>query len=223
MNLLWTSLFRPIFLSVFVATLFFVSQNNVCADELTEENYQMSKGKMSVVLVAVNWGRQWGCGKYENAQLVSLTFELFPNSSAVVDGYSSLELKTPSRLFIKPEFVNHAFILTPGQYALTSFSVKAAKSRNDVGHFNATKKDLVKEGIPNGGTFTIGAGEVVYIDNFFLDCYYNPVPWRYYSEGRDGFSRHVAEFKQQYKFLGDKEVTYRHFKTKNFGNDYELP
>lgn len=64
MNLLWTSLFRPVFLSVFVTTLFFVSQNNVCADELTEENYQMSKGKMGVVLVAVNWGRQWGCGKY---------------------------------------------------------------------------------------------------------------------------------------------------------------
>ena len=196
---------------------------NATGEELTAKNYENNKNTMGVVLVAVNWGRQWQCGKYENAQLESLEFERLADNDKAKHQPSVLALKSPSRIFVKPEFKNYGFLIEPGQYALADFSVKVAKSVRDVGYINARKEELVKNGVAEGGSFAVGAGEVVYIGNFFLDCYQEPMPWRYYSQGKDGFGKHVAEFKEEYQFLADKKVIFRLFKTQSFGKDYELP
>ena len=195
-----------------------------CTEELTEKSYEKNKNTMGVVLVAVNWGRQWQCGKYENAQLERLRFERFPDNGEIKDEFSFLELKSPSRIFVDPIYRNLGFIVKPGQYAFTDFSVKVAKSVRDVGYINAKKEDLIKDNLPpEGGTFNISAGEVIYIGHFFLDCYYEPIPWRYYPNGRDNFNEYVTEFRKQYKYLADKEIIFRLFKTKHFGIEYELP
>jgi hypothetical protein len=175
--------------------------------ELSEEAYADSGGKHGVILYEINWGRRWGCAGLDNAQLQALTF-------SQGEGAPTLELKTPSRLFVDNRFTAYALLVEPGNYTLTGFDVKVARSTTDVGHLIWNEK--------NGGTFTIGAGEFVYIGHFGLDCAQEPIPWRYYVEGRNEFERYVAGFRERYPFVGDVTVRFGLLDTELFGTAYSL-
>lgn len=125
-------------------------------------------------------------------------------------------LKTPSKLFVKDTSKAYAIIVNPGEYALSGFDVKIAKSSRDVGYLKAGSKELFENGKPTGGTFRVNTGEIVYIGDFGLDCASDPIPWRFYIEKED-FERYIAGFKEEYKFLADKQVIYRLFQTNKFG------
>jgi len=82
---------------------------------------------------------------------------------------------------------------------------------------------LIKDGKPEGGTFTATAGEIVFIGNFFLDCQTGPMLWRFYPEKKEAFQQQVAEYRTKYPFLEADRFRFRLFRSKYFGNDYELP
>jgi len=193
------------------------------AVELKKNDYVKKSNEMGVVLVDVNWGRQWGCGKFENAQLASLKFEQVPLDDEEHDKYSEIKLESPSRLFVKKHFLSHGFMVKPGKYAFTEWSVKVAKSVREVGYFNAGRDKLVDGNNYPGGTFEVGANEIIYIGNIFLDCLQTPIPWRYYTEGKEKFLQHVEQYKTKFGFLKDREITYRLLDTKYFGSSYSLP
>lgn len=193
------------------------------AEELRERRYEQLAAEMGVVLMDVNWGRRWNCAGYENAQLVSLGFENISRESGDSDKFTEIRLQSPSRLFVKPVFLNYGFLVERGTYAFTQWSVKTAKTATDVGYRKAGRKELVEDGVYHGGTFTVGAGEVIYIGNFYLDCYYSPIPWRFYTEGAGDFAAHVRQYKTKYEFLQDATVEFRLLETDNYGTSYVLP
>jgi hypothetical protein len=85
-------------------------------------------------------------------------------------------------LMARPEFVDDAFSVEPGEYPLTAFDVKAARSVRIVGSFRAGRTELIQDGKPVAGSFDLRAGEVVYIGHFATECIEErgePVPWRY--------------------------------------------
>ncbi len=196
--------------------------NNLVASEATAETYTKSGTTKGLVILAINWGRRWNCAGYENAELMSIGFDRLPIKGSA-DTPPEVFLDGPPRLTKKPVFENYALLLEPGEYALTSFDVKAARSVRDVGHFVGKRAQLVENSKPKAGSFHVKAGEIVYIGNFFLDCHEQPMIWRYYTEGRDGFASHMAEVKQRYPFIEPDKVTYRLFRTSTIGRDYELP
>jgi len=205
-----TSLNRIIFI-----TCICIYNSSVQATELTADTYANQKTTKGVVLVAANWGRQWQCGEYENAQLVNLEFTNIKNNE-------KLALDTPTKLSANPEFINYGYIVKPGTYAISAFSVKVAKSVTDVGYIKADKDKLIADGVPNGGTFTVKAGEVSYIGHFFIDCYKEPIPWRYYPEGKEAFNSYVSSIKKQYEYLQDTDITFNILDTSAFGTPYVL-
>lgn len=207
-------------LLVFIACNIF--SGTALSEKLDQEIYSKFKDEKGTVLVAVNWGRLWGCGKFENAQLEKLGFE---SGKATIDSESpgsEILLESPSRVFVDNKFVDYGFIVEPGEYYLSEFSVKVAKSSSDVGYHAAGKDDLVKNGKPEGGMFTVNTGETVYIGHFFLDCYYEPVPWRFYPDGRDAFEEYKRDIKKQFPYIDESSIKFRLFKSKYFGHDYEL-
>jgi hypothetical protein len=107
----------------------------------------------------------------------------------------------------RPEFVDDAFPVEPGEYPLTAFDVKAARSVRIVGSFRAGRTELIQDGKPVAGSFDLRAGEVVYIGHFATECIEErgePVPSRYYVEGAESFKMYL-----------DKVTT--------IGNEYRLP
>ena len=202
-------------LKLIIATIFTVISMQLLAEELSADNYAKSNASKGVVLVAANWGRQWKCGEYENAQLVKLEFTNLENEA-------TLKLETPSKLNVNPEFINYGYLVEPGTYAISSFSVKVAKSTSDVGYFSADKNKLIPDNTPKGGTFNVGAGEVAYIGHFFLDCYKEPIPWRYYPEGKEAFNAYVNSIKKQFAYLKEANILFNILDTTLFGNPYKL-
>lgn len=194
------------------------------AEKLKSGSYKKNKEVMGVVLLDVSWGRRWGCGGYDNAQLASFRFDHVDGAKLNADEkYASILAKPESRLFVDQAFLNHGFLVWPGQYALTEVTIKVARTRNDVFYMVAEKDKLVVDGVYAGGTFHVNAGEVVYIGNFGLDCLESPMIWRYYTDGTENFANHVAEYKQKFRFLEDSNIVYRLFESDTFGQDYELP
>jgi hypothetical protein len=182
---------------------------------LSEKSFNPEQG---VVIVYINWGRTWKCGSYENAQILELTFRKMPLEQST----SQLELVTPSRLMVNPRFERYAYVVAPGEYALTGFDVKVARSVNDVGHFIGDESNLIKEGKPSGGTFNVNAGEVVYIGHFGLDCAVEPFLWRYYARERSDFELVVTKLRESYPVLRDVPVTFRLFSTEMLGKPFSL-
>lgn len=184
--------------------------------DLDEATYRADLG---VILIQINWGRTWNCGQYENAQLQALTFTKSP---ADRPNGVSLELETPSRLFVDNEFLSYAYVVQPGDYLLTAFDVKVARSTTEVIHIKGTRDNLIKGGKPVGGSFTVNPGEVVYIGHFGLDCGAEPFLWRYYIEGRSEFERYIEGFRQKYPFVKHVPVQFRLFSTQVLGSPYAL-
>ena len=183
--------------------------------DLSEDTY---KPDLGVIMIQVNWGRAWKCGQYENAQLQALTFTKSPidNSKQVLD------LKTPSKLFVDNKFLPYAYVVQPGEYVLTAFDVKIARSRTDIVHIRGSTDNLIKDGKPVGGSFTVNPGEIVYVGHFGLDCGAEPFLWRYYIDGRADFERYVDGFREKFPFVKSVPVHFRLFTTQMFGNSYSL-
>lgn len=164
-------------------------------------------------------GPPWKCGQFENAQLQGLTFTKSPidNPNEI-----TLDLKTHSKLFVDNKFLPYAYVIQPGEYQLTAFDVKVARSTTDVMHINGTKDDLIKEGKSVGGSFIVNPGEIVYIGHFGLDCGAEPFLWRYYIDGRPEFESYIAGFRMKHPFIKHVPVQFRLFSTQVLGAPYTL-
>jgi len=190
---------------------------------LDNESYsQLKENEEGVVLLDVNWGRKWACGDYENAQLLTIAFDKLPLVDLSNDVVPDLVLQSPSRIFVQPEFISYAYSIPAGEYAISAISIKVASSILGVGFFVIERDTLLKAGEPLGGTFSVNPGETVFIGNFFLDCTFSPTLWRYYPDSREAFKHQVIDYQNGYPFIELNDVTYRLFKTKEFGYNYEL-
>lgn len=209
---------------IFQASCAFVKIENEVgySNEINKESYIANKEKLGVVLFDARWARQWNCGKYQNAQLVNFSFDKTPISEKPDDAPADIKVGTQSLLSVSPKFESYALLVPPGEYVLSGFKIKIAKSISDVGYWVAGRSHLIKNDKPIGGTFTVAAGETVYIGNFALDCYAGPTLWRYYADGQDGFKKQLSDYKTKYPFLDLTNVKFRLFKTKTIGRDYEL-
>ncbi len=177
------------------------------------------KPDLAVVILQVNWGRAWKCNQYQNAQLQALTFRSIPLDPVE---QKSVDLETPSKLFVDNLYLPYALVVAPGEYALTGFDVKAARSTTDVVHMRGTEENLFREGKPIGGTFTARPGEIVYVGHFGLDCGAEPFLWRFHIDGRKEFEGYVAGFRRAYPFLKDVPVHFRPLSTTLFGSPASL-
>jgi len=203
----------------FVIAALWTLPSLVFAAEPIDLNERSYKTELGVIIIQVNWGRSWKCGQFENAQLQALTFSKSPNDEVEE---VSLELYTPSRLFVDNKFLPYAYVVQPGEYFLTAFDVKVARSMTDVLHISGSKDDLIKDSNPIGGSFTVKPGEIVYIGHFGLDCGAEPFLWRYFIDGREQFEKYIAGFREKYPFVKETPVQFRLFSTKMFGGSYSL-
>lgn len=191
----------------------------VAASEPVALSTDTFKPDLGILIVQVNWGRAWKCGQFENAQLQTLTFTKSPiDDSTPV----SLDLETPSKLLVDNQYLPYVFVVQPGEYVLTGFDVKVARSIRDIAHITGSKETLVKDGKPVGGTFTVNAGEVVYVGHIGIDCGAEPFLWRYYIQDRADFERYVSGFRKKYPFMKDISVQFRLFSTQLFGQPFSL-
>ncbi len=200
-----------------VTTLYMLASCAGIKNEVTSDSYSRNGNEKGVVIMSINWGRKWGCGAFENAQLISFAFDLFKLQKAGDNDPPDLILNTPGRLMVDPVFLHYALLVDPGEYALSAFKIKVARSVSEVGYFGAQRSDLIKEGQPVGGTFKVEAGETVYVGHFFLDCGYTPTLWRYYTEDRKAFNDYMSEIKKRYPFLDLNKAQFRLF-TGPFGS-----
>lgn len=188
--------------------------------EVTTESYLNNKDKGLIVL-SVAWGRTWKCAQFENAQLRAFGFDRLPVQT-MADGVAPEVLIEGSQLYAERQPVNYVLAVDPGEYALTDFTIKAASSVADVKIGRVGRSKLFDGEKPVGGTFHVKAGELVYIGHFGLDCYKEPLIWRYYVEGREGFENYKKSIKRQYSFLDVDEMQFQLLRTSVFGRDYEL-
>jgi hypothetical protein len=189
--------------------------------EVTAESYGNDKSKGLVVLSAI-WGRTWKCAQFENGQLRSFGFDRLP-SQTLADATVPEVLLEGSPLYAERQPVNYVLTLEPGEYGLTTFSIKVASSVTDVKIVGVGRARLFEGRKPIGGTFHVNAGDLVYIGHFGLDCYKEPTIWRYYPEGRDGFDSYRELIKKQYPFLDVDNMQFRLFETSVLGRNYLLP
>jgi len=188
--------------------VFFVTKAFAAQDKLTKKGYEEAGNEKAIILYGLNWGRQWGCSGFDNAQLQNLTFSRIDSVSGELVG-GDIALNNTAKLFSENVFQSHAIIIDPGEYALTGFDIKVSKSSIGVSHIKGEGE----------GTFKVQAGEIVYIGYFGLDCVGDrPIPWRYYIQKED-FEHYVDQFKIKYDFLTDKQVVYRLFQTNEFGRE----
>ena len=99
---------------------------------------------------------------------MKLEFDRITGEPKAPDAEADFIVNGPWRLTRTLRFLNYAFLVPPGEYALSGVSIKVARSISDVGYLNAKRADLIKDGNPEGGSFTVAAGEIVFIGNFFL-------------------------------------------------------
>jgi hypothetical protein len=201
----------------FLIFIFILLANNVYAEyyKLTKKSYEGFKDEKAVVIYGVNWGRHWGCGDMANAQLISMTFSLIDPKSDSKG--KDIVLKPPFSLSNKNVSRSYAIVVDPGKYELTGFDIKMTNLSKDIRHLKADKGDLIGNDNSDAGTFIVHPREVVYIGHFGLDCSGTPIFWRYYIE-KDDFEEYVDQLKEKYKFLFNKEISYRLFETTKFGN-----
>lgn len=193
--------------------------------EATADTYQAAKDTHGVVLLAVDWGRQWNYCGYENVQLQTFAFDRVPVQKQGDREPADLVLKPPPSLLAGPGTVdNYALLVAPGEYALSQTDLKVARSVRKVDNYSAGRNRLIVDGNSEAGSFKVATGEIVYVGHFALECVDgHPQLWRYYIEGKAGFHKYLAErVKPKYPFLDTETVQYRLFKTGAIGNDYEL-
>jgi hypothetical protein len=191
--------------------------------EATPESYVKNKSAYGVVLLDARWARQWRCATYENAQLVSFSFDRMPLVAKSNDAKADILIGSTSQLTASQKFESYALLVPPGEYALSGFKIKVAKSVSDVGYWVANRSDVNKNEAASAGKFLVAPGEAVYIGNFALDCYQVPTLWRYHSDGKDAFEKQIADYRSKYPFLDLSNVKFRLFETTTNGRPYVLP
>jgi hypothetical protein len=184
--------------------------------QLSADEFKMRGATEGIVILQVNWGRKWHCGRFENAQLEKLTFSLSTDSTSQAPG--TIDLETPSKFLVQDSYSPYALLVTPGRYVLIGFDVKVARSVQNVEHVIGTESNLIVNNEDVGGSFSVAAGEIIYIGHIGLDCKSDPIPWRYYVE-RSDFDRYVEGFRNHFPFVGDRPVSYRLLATKLFAKD----
>lgn len=189
---------------------------------LSSESYAEGITTKGVVLLAVRWDRRWKCAGFENAQLRQLAFDKLPFARNNEDESADLVLADAPLVMTKPKFDDYAFVVAPGEYALVGLHIKAANSMTDVRIAKVGRDRLIKDGRPEGGSFTVGPGEVIYIGHFYLDCYKEPTLWRYYPEDREAFNAYLVSVTKRHPELDASKVQFRLFRTTFFGRDFEL-
>lgn len=199
-----------------------IADDTASAEPLTVENYAKDGKTKGVVLFAIRWDRKWNCGGFENAQLRLIAFDKLPSRYKASDDKADLQLADAPLIMTKPEFDNYAYLVEPGEYALSRLHIKAARSITDVGVAKIERNALMKDGKAEGGTFTVQAGEIVYLGHFYLDCYGQPSLWRYYLQDKDTFNNYLAEWAKRFPEIDFSKAQFHLFKTKNFGQDFEL-
>jgi hypothetical protein len=192
------------------------------AVEATPRSYARDSGRKGIVILSVDWDRKRGCGGFQNAALRELGFDRLPTSRQNDDDLGDLVLEVPVRLSGKAGGADYVFLVEPGEYALSQFSIKVSRSETEVGYIRCGRGQLISNGNALGGSFTVAAGEAVYIGGFSLNCAPKPTLWRYYEEGRDNFLGKMAAVRKKYPFLEVDRVQFRLFRTSVFGNAYEL-
>jgi hypothetical protein len=180
-------------------------------------------GNKAVVLVSANWARRWRCGAFENAALQSLGFDHAQAKKEDPTDKVDLLIEDSSFLPAGQSFVNFAYIIEPGEYLLSSYKIKAAKSVSRVGYFTGDRGSLISEGKSKAGNFTVAPGEVVYIGHFALDCAKAPMPWRYYPEDKPAFAKYLEAVARQYSGLPIEKAKFRLFETTVLGTPFSLP
>jgi hypothetical protein len=205
---------------IFAALILIITARSLCAAEPVALSNSTYKSEGAVVTLAINWGRSWKCGPYENAQLQALTFRRTDSNAS---SSTSLGLKAPSKLLVDNKFIPYAYVIEPGEYVLTGFDVKVARSAREVGHLKEDEFNLLKDGKPTRGSFRINPGEVVYIGHFGLDCGAEPFLWRYYLESREEFESWINQFRDKYPFAKELAAQFRLFDTTSLGNPFSIP
>jgi len=191
--------------------------------EVTVESYEKDKTK-GLVVVSAMWGRTWKCAQFVNGQLRSFGFDRLPSQTTADDATADVVIEdSPYSAQGGGPATNYVLALDPGEYGLAMFAIKVASSATEVKTANVGRARLFEGGKQIGGTFTVKAGELVYIGHFGLDCYKEPTIWRYYPGGREGFDHYKQLIKAQYPFLDVVTMQFRLFKTSMLGRDYVLP
>lgn len=211
-----------IFLSLYLASCATTQSVSNIGTELESTADAYTNNSNGTILLDVKWARQWGCGKFENAQLVSFAFDRIPSTHADNDTKPDILIGTTQILAANPKFQNLAVSVPAGEYALSQFKIRISSSASSVDWWVANRSDLIKNGKPYAGSFKVSAGETVYIGNFGIDCYGQPILWRYYTKGQKEFKEHLMEYKNKYPFLDIGSAKYRLFETKIIGHHYEL-
>ena len=189
--------------------------------EVTAESFgNTTKG---LVVVSAMWGRTWQCAQFENGQLQSFGFDRLPSQTTADDATADVVMEDSPPYYAGGPAKNYVLALDPGEYGLATFTIKVASSATEVKTASVGRARLFEGGKPIAGTFTVKAGELVYIGHFGLDCYKEPTIWRYYPVGREGFDHYKQMIKEQYPFLHVDQMRFRLFKTSKLGRDYELP
>ncbi len=188
------------------------------AEPLSADSFRASMPGKGIVLIRVNWGRRYGCPGVANAQLLRLAFTQLPTSTSA----AAFVLNTPGKLLVSNRFLDVAYVLDPGTYAITEIRVLIAKTLSRVDELSVG--GLMEHDNPVGGTFRVEPNEAVYVGNFWLDCVQQgAVPWRFYLKERANFDEFVADFRKQYPYAAAIPVRYRLFDTSAFGFPYSLP
>lgn len=184
---------------------------------LTSSVYQQHQAEQGLVLMTINWGTKWRCADFDKATLQNIRFERLHTEA------KPLVFHRPEGADQRPEYVRYAVLVEPGEYALSATELVVSKMGQKDDYLRTVKSQLIVDNRSLGGTFTVQAGEPVYIGNFWIDCKYSPIVWRLYTEGQDSFNKHLQLFKEDYPFIDLSNVQYRLFKTTQFGLDYQLP
>jgi len=218
-----------LFLVIFLSGCAAVSQltgigSEKIIPEATPANYAERKETHGIVLLDVKWDRRWNCSGYENAQLRVIGFDRMPLQERSDDVPADAMLSNSAGVLSgrAAAFQSYALLLEPGEYALGGFLIRVAVSVSDIRYIPVGRSVLLRDGKASGGTFTVAAGEAVYIGNFFLDCSTQvPILWRYYTE-KDDWPSHLQEYRTKYPFLVLDHVHYRLFDTEKFGRPYQI-
>lgn len=179
--------------------------------EASAHSVEMQKATQGMVLLDAMWGRVWKCGGYENAQLVNFAFDKMPLTKRTNEDKPDIEIGSANTLLVDNIFDPLAIQVPAGEYVLSGFKIKVAKSTSDVGYITVPRSALRND----PSTFSVNPGEVVYIGHFSLDCAYSPIIWRYYIEQMNLGS--ARSFTNKYPFINLDSVVYRLFKTKSYG------
>jgi hypothetical protein len=210
-------------LVVFLSVISQFSLASEPAKQFDAAVYEKTISSKAVVLISANWSRKWNCGRYENAELQFLSFD----KSGLQKEFSEkadLIVQDESLLPALNTYVNYAFILDPGEYQLFGFRIKLGRSLSSTQAFFGDRKNLAgRDGKSKAGSFTVGAGEVVYIGHFGLDCATAPMPWRYYPETKEDFAKYLDGIKQQFPGLPVQKVVFRLFDTSIMGTPFTMP